>query len=154
MARTMRSGERYLMFGAYPASGASADRDLAQTLKESCGRALDAAEAYRLWGSRFFPVAPSHPTPAPSRVLVPASRIGTVLNHLRSGPAEPAVLGCVARDGSALLRAFAGSGAEGRHQSLSAGDEAGLVGIARSVGGDRYGAVLRQRAQPPPWQSP
>jgi len=107
---------------------------------------LDVAEAYRIWGSRFFPVAPAWPTPAPGRVLVPASRIGAVLDHLRGGPAEPAVLGSVARDGYALVLAFASSGAESRLQSLSAGDEAGLVGIARSVGGDLYHTVLKQRA--------
>jgi len=148
MASAMLSREEYLIFGAYPASGAAAaESELAQTLSESRGSPLDPAEAYRIWGGRFFPVAPARPTPAPGRVLVPASRIGTVLDHLRRGPAEPAVLGSVARDDSALLLAFAGSGAEGRLQSLSAGDEAGLVGIARSVGGDLYHAVLKQRAE-------
>jgi FAD/FMN-containing dehydrogenase len=148
MARAMRSQERYLIFGAYPARGASAEGELAQMLSESRGRVLDVAEAYRIWGSRFFPVAPALPTPAPGRVLVPASRVGTVLDHLRGGPAEPAVLGSVARDGSALVLAFASSEAESRLQSLSAGEEAGLVGIARSVGGDLYHTVLRERAQP------
>ena len=89
-----------------------------------------------MWGGRFFPVAPARPTPAPGRVLVPASRIGAVQDYLRSGPTELAVLGSVARDGSALVLTFASSGAEGRPQNLSGGDEAGLVGIARSVGGD------------------
>ena len=148
MASAMRSQEEYLLFGAYPASGAAAaESELAQTLSESHGRPLDPAEAYRMWGGRFFPVAPARPTPAPGRVLVPASRIGAVLDHLRSGPAEPAVLGSVARDGSALVLTFASSGAEGRPQSLSGGDEAGLVGIARSVGGDLYHTVLKQRAE-------
>ena len=148
MARAVRSPEQYLIFGAYPASGAAAaDRELAQTLSESHGGPLDAAETHRIWDSRFFPVAPAHPTPAPGRVLVPASRIGVVLDHLGSGPAEVAVLGSIARDGSALLLAFASSGAEGRLQSLAAGDEAGLVGIARSVGGEAYRAVLKRRAE-------
>jgi len=56
------------------------------------------------------------------------------------------ILGSVASDGSSLVLTFAGSGAEGRPQSLSAGDEAGLVGVARSVGGDLYHTVLKQRA--------
>ena len=150
MARAMGSREQYLIFGAYPASSGSAERELAQMLSESRGRLLDLAEAYKIWGSRFFPVAPSLPTPAPGRVLVPASRIGAVLDQLRGGPAEPAILGSVARDGYVLVLAFAGSGAESRLQRLSAGDEAGLVGIARSVGGDLYHTVLRQRAQPSP----
>src|SRR5829696_6277326 len=148
MASAMLSREEYLIFGAYPASGAAAtESELAQTLSENHGRPFDPAEAYRMWGGRFFPVAPARPTPAPGRVLVPASRIGAVLDHLRSGPAELAVLGSVARDGSALVLTFASSGTEGRPQSLSGGDEAGLVGIARSVGGDLYHTVLKQRAE-------
>ena len=147
MARAMRSREEYVLFGAYPSSGAAAaESEIAEALSESHGRALDAAEAHRIWGGRFFPVAPARPTPAPGRVLVPASRIGAVLDHLRSSPEQLDILGSVASDGSALVLAFAGSGAEGRPQSLSAGDEAGLVGIARSVGGDLYHAVLKQRA--------
>jgi glycolate oxidase len=148
MASAMLSREEYLIFGAYPASGAAAaESELAQTLSESRGSPLDPAEAYRIWGGRFFPVAPARPTPAPGRVLVPASRIGAVIDNPRSGLTEPAHLGSVARDGSTLVLTFASSGAEGRLQSLSAGDEAGLVGIARSVGGDLYHAVLKQRAE-------
>jgi FAD/FMN-containing dehydrogenase len=148
MASAMRSREEYLIFGAYPASGAAAaESELAQTLSESRGSPLDPAEAYRIWGGRFFPVAPARPTPAPGRMLVPASRIGAVIDNPRCGLTEPALLGSVARDGSALVLTFASSGAEGRLQSLSAGDEAGLVGIARSVGGDLYHAVLKQRAE-------
>src|SRR5215216_1642579 len=124
MARAMRSREEYLIFGAYPASeAAAAEGELAWVSRENRGRALDAAEAYRMWGSRFFPVAPARPTPTPGRVLVPASRVGAVLDQLRSGPSELAVLGSVARDGSALLLTFASSGEEGHLQSLSAGDE-------------------------------
>jgi FAD/FMN-containing dehydrogenase len=148
MTRALRSREEYLIFGAYPASGAgAAESELARALSESHGRTLDPAEAHRIWGGRFFPVAPARPTPAPGRVLVPASRVGVVLDHIRGGPAELVVLGSVARDGSALVLTFASSGAEGRPQSLSGGDEAGLVGIARSVGGDLYHTVLKQRAE-------
>jgi hypothetical protein len=150
MARAMRSQEGYLIFGAYPASEATAaEGELARVSRENHGRALDAAEAYRMWGSRFFPVAPARPTPAPGRVLVPASRVGAVLDHLMDSPAELAVLGSVARDGSALLLAFAGYG-EGLPRSLSAGDESALVGVARGVGGDLYHTVLKQRAERAP----
>ena len=108
-----------MLFGAYPAGGAAAaESELAQTLSESHGRPFDAAEAYRIWGGRFFPVAPARPTPAPGRVLVPASRIGVVLDHLRSSPAELDILGSVASDGSALVLAFASSGAEDRPHIL------------------------------------
>ncbi len=148
MTQALRVREKYLIFGAYPASDAgAADSELAQALSESHGRPLDPAEAYRIWGGRFFPVAPGRQTPAPGRVLVPASRVGIVLGHLGGGPAELALLGSVARDGSALMLAFASSGAEDPPLSLPTGDEAGLVGVARSVGGDLYHAILKQRAQ-------
>ena len=148
MARTMRSREGHLIFGAYPAGEAAAAEDeLARVARENRGKALDAAEAYRMWGSRFFPVAPGRPTPNPGRVLVPASRVGAVLDQLRSGPSELAVLGSVARDGWALLLTFESSGEEGHLQSLSVGDESALVGIARSFGGDLYHTVLKQRAK-------
>ncbi|CAN5856721.1 hypothetical protein BH23ACT11_BH23ACT11_04650 [soil metagenome] len=154
MARAMRSRERYLLFGAYPASGASSEHELERALSKSHGNRLDAAEAYRIWGSRFFPVAPGRPTPAPGRVLVPAPRIGAVLDHLIDAPAEPAVLGSVARDGSVLLLAFNSFGSEGILQSLGGGDEAGLVGTARSVGGDLYHTVLNKRAGLPSGSTP
>lgn len=148
MARTLRSREEYLIFGAYPAGEAPAAEDeLARVSSENRGRALDAAEAYRMWGSRFFPVSPARHTPTPGRVLVPGSRVGAVLDQLRSGPSELAVLGSVARDGWALLLTFASSGEVGHLQSLSAGDESALVGIARSFGGDLYHTVLKQRAK-------
>ena len=147
MARAMRSREEFLIFGAYPASGAAAaESELAQTLSENHGRPFDPAEAYRMWGGRFFPV------PLPGRHRPGAGARARFTNRSgprspRSGPAELAVLGSVARDGSALVLTFASSGAEGRPQSLSGGDEAGLVGIARSVGGDLYHTVLKQRAE-------
>ena len=60
MASAMLSREEYLIFGAYPASGAAAaESELAQTLSESRGSPLDPAEAYRIWGSS--------PSPLPSR---------------------------------------------------------------------------------------
>src|SRR5215203_2622200 len=71
MARAMGSRERYLIFGAYSASSASAESELAQMLSESHGRLLDVAEAYRIWGSRFFPVVPSRSTPAPAGCSCP-----------------------------------------------------------------------------------
>ena len=80
------------------------------------------------------------------RVLVPASRVGAVLDRLGGDPAELAILGSVGRDDSALMLAFAAPAAEGLPLSLSAGSEAGLVGAARSVGGDLYHEILRRRA--------
>ena len=147
MSRAMGAREEYLIFGAYAASDAgAAERELARTLGEGRGRTVGPAEAYRIWGSRYFPVSSAHAIPAPGRVLVPASRVGAVLDRLGGDPAEVAILGSVARDDSALMLAFAAPGAEGRPLGLSAGSEAGLVGAARSVGGGRYHEILKQRA--------
>ncbi|BBL79825.1 hypothetical protein RxyAA322_16790 [Rubrobacter xylanophilus] len=144
MAETLGVRGRYLLFGASLGGGAEPEDLLARILAGNRGRSLDVAEAYRVWGSRFFPADPSRPTPSPGRVLVPASRAGGVLEHAGAAPVRLAVLGSVSRDGSALLLAFAVSGK--RLASLGAGDEAGLVGAARSAGGELYHEVLRRRA--------
>jgi glycolate dehydrogenase FAD-linked subunit len=143
----MRAREEYLIFGAYAAGDASAaESELARTLGEVRGRMVEPAEAYRIWGSRFFPVSSAHAIPAPGRVLVPATRVGAVLDRLGGDPTEVALLGSVGRDGSALILAFASPAAEGLPLGLPAGSEAGLVGLARSVGGDLYHETLRRRA--------
>jgi hypothetical protein len=67
------------------------------------GRVLPRADAYRVWGERFFPVAPSHPTPVlTDRVFIP---VVEVPGALRSR-AMKAVQGTVARSGETLLLAF------------------------------------------------
>ena len=147
MARAMRSQEGYLIFGAYPASGAAAAEASLQGCRGEPWQSARCRPGIQDVGREVLPRRPARPTPAPGRVLVPASRLGTVLDYLRSGPSELAVLGSVARDGSALLLTFASSGEVGRLQSLSAGDESALVGIARSFGGDLYHTVLKQRAE-------
>ena len=149
MSRAMRAREEYLIFGAYAASDAgAAESQLARALGEGRGRIVEPAEAYRIWGSRFFPVSSARAIPAPGRVLVPASRVGAILDRLGGDPAELAILGSVGRDDSALMLAFAAPAAEGLPLGLSAGSEAGLVGAARSVGGDLYHEILRRRAAP------
>ena len=149
MSRAIRAREEYLIFGAYAASDArAAESELARTLGGARGRMVEPAEAYRIWGSRYFPVSSAHAIPAPGRVLMPASRVGTVLDRLGGDPAELAILGSVGQDDSALVLAFAAPAAEGLPLSLSAGSEAGLVGAARSVGGDLYHEILRRRAAP------
>ena len=57
-----------------------------------------------------------------------------------------ALLGFVGREGSALMLAFASPAAEGFPLGLSTASEAGLVGVARSVGGDPYHEILKRRA--------
>jgi hypothetical protein len=72
-------------------------------LERARGAALTAADAYRAWGERFFPVAPSRPTPVPTdRVLVAVEDLANVLDRFSS----KAVQGTVARSGEVLLLAF------------------------------------------------
>jgi hypothetical protein len=147
MSRAMRAREEYLIFGAYAASDAgAAESELARTFGVARGRTVESAGAYRMWGSRFFPVSSAHAIPAPSRVLVPASRVEAVLDRLGGDPEELALLGFVGREGSALMLAFASPAAEGFPLGLSTASEAGLVGVARSVGGDPYHEILKRRA--------
>ena len=104
MARARNLGEDFLLFGAYP--GERKDRvegDLRGVLERARGDALAAADAYRAWGERFFPVAPSHPTPVPTdRVLVAVEDLANVLDRF----SPKAVQGTVARSGEVLLLAF------------------------------------------------
>ena len=66
MARARRLEEDYLLFGAYPQERASAvEASLGDAIERGSGRTLPAARAHRVWGERFFPVAPSQPTPSP-----------------------------------------------------------------------------------------
>jgi hypothetical protein len=104
MARARNLGDDFLLFGAYP--GERKDRvegDLQGVLERARGDALAAADAYRVWGERFFPVAPSHPTPVPTdRLLVAAEDLANVLGRF----SPKAVQGTVARSGEVHLLAF------------------------------------------------
>ena len=104
MAHARNLGEDFLLFGAYP--GDRKDRveeGLRGVLKRARGDALAAADAYRVWGERFFPVAPSHPTPVPTdRALVAVEDLARVLDRF----SPKAVQGTVARSGEVLLLAF------------------------------------------------
>lgn len=103
MTRARGLGEGFLLFGAYPAERATAvEEALADAFGTRGGRALPAADAHRAWGERFFPVAPSHPTPAAERTLVPVSALAEVLAG-RDDDRRTAAQGTVARSGEVLL---------------------------------------------------
>ena len=93
-----------MLFGAYPDDRKdSVEEDLRGVLERAHGDALVAADAYRVWGERFFPVAPSHPNPVPTdRVLVGVEDLAKVLDRFSS----KAVQGTVARSWEVLLLAF------------------------------------------------
>jgi FAD/FMN-containing dehydrogenase len=104
MARIRGLGEEHLLFGAYPGERDEAvEKGLQQTASSAGGRLLASADAYRAWGERFFPIAPSRPTPILSdRTFVPVAGVAT---FLKSRP-HKAVQGTVARSKEVLLLAF------------------------------------------------
>ena len=104
MARIRGLGEELLIFGAYPGErSALIGEALREVASSHHGRELDHADAYRVWGERFFPIAPSHPTPLLSdRTFITAEEISRSLES-RS---DKAVQGTVARSGEVLLLAF------------------------------------------------
>ena len=104
MARIRGLGEEYLLFGAYPGErGAAVERALGEVASSAGGRLLPSADAYRTWGERFFPIAPSRPTPVlADRAFIPVEGIPTALED----HAKNAVQGTVARSGEVLMLAF------------------------------------------------
>lgn len=104
MAWLRGHGEEYMLFGAYPGDSEALARDaLREVALLNDGRLLPSPDAYRVWGERFFPVMPSHPTPILSdRTFVPVTGISAFLAQ-RS---EMAVQGTVTRSGEVLLLAF------------------------------------------------
>jgi glycolate oxidase len=107
MSRARGLGDDYLLFGAYPGERAKdVEEGLRDTLGPRGGRMLPAADAYRVWGERFFPVAPSHPTPAPERALVPLTELTGVLDGMQDRPEENVVQGTVSRSEEVLLLTF------------------------------------------------
>jgi FAD/FMN-containing dehydrogenase len=104
MARARNLGEDFLLFGAYPGDRkVRVEEDLRGVLERARGDALAAADAYRVWGERFFPVAPSHPTPMPTnRVLSTVEDLSEVLDRF----SPKAVQGTVARSGETFVLAF------------------------------------------------
>jgi FAD/FMN-containing dehydrogenase len=105
-ARSLYDG--YLLFGAYPAERASVVEEvLRETFEPHHGRLLPAAESYRVWGERFFPMAPSQPTPTSAqRTLVPMTELPEALLDTRERSTDPAIQGTVSRSGEVLLLTF------------------------------------------------
>jgi hypothetical protein len=104
MARLRGLGDDHLLFGAYPREREVAvEEALREVASSAGGRPLPTPEAYRAWGERFFPIAPSRPTPVLSdRAFI---RVAEIPAALESHPNE-AVQGTVARSGEVLMLAF------------------------------------------------
>jgi FAD/FMN-containing dehydrogenase len=104
MAYARSLGEEYLLFGAYPWERSVAVEEGLRNIIESCrGRGLGAAEAYRVWGQRFFPVTPSRPTPDTTREFVSVANLLVALGGAGSRPEHIALQGAVARTGEVRL---------------------------------------------------
>src|SRR5829696_6031195 len=104
MASLRGLGEDHLLFGAYSGGRrAEVEEALRDVAASAGGRVLSPADAYRAWGERFFPVAPSRPTPVLSdRAFIQVGEIPAALKR----HANEAVQGTVARSGEVLLLAF------------------------------------------------
>lgn len=104
MAKARSLGEEHLLFGAYSREQGVAVEENLRNILESCqGRIHGAADAYRVWGQRFFPVAPSHPTPSASREFVSLANLSEVLGGALSHPEHFGLQGTVGRRGDVLL---------------------------------------------------
>jgi FAD/FMN-containing dehydrogenase len=108
-ARGLRA--RYLLFGVYPRSR---DGDewwelRRRVLRDHGGTEFDSWESSRVWGERFFPVDPGHPTPHASREFVPLADLPRMLND---GKPADALQGTVSRSGEALLLTLGGADRE------------------------------------------
>lgn len=104
MTRVRGLGEGYMIFGAYPRARALQIEENARSILGSYnGRMLAAADAHRVWGERFFPVAPAHPTPEARRRLVAGYDLAREIKAepLRTG--EVAAQGTITRSGDALI---------------------------------------------------
>ncbi len=95
-------GEEYLLFGAYPGEREEVVVDLGPKIEANGGRLLEAARAYRAWGERFYPVAPSRTTPGISRDFVPLHELRRILD-VRPGAAVQCT---ISRSGETLLLAM------------------------------------------------
>jgi FAD/FMN-containing dehydrogenase len=109
MARARKVGEDYLLFGAYPQERAPrVEAGLRSAIEPHSGSILPAAQAHRVWGERFSPVAPSHPTPGPvARELTSVEELPEALGRESSQPERTALQGTVASSAEVLLLAIA-----------------------------------------------
>ena len=108
MVRARGLGDGYLLFGAYPKERSPVVEEALRDVFESHrGRTLPAPESYHVWGERFFPMAPSRPTPTSAKsTLVPPAELAEALLGMRDHPANAAVQGTVGRSGEVHILSF------------------------------------------------
>ncbi len=123
-----------------------AEPDLGSAM--SGGRALPAAEAYRVWGSRFFPAGHTGEIPSPTGALVPVEGLGETLTRLGREAPQLVVQGSLSRSGEVLLISFR-LAPDGSLRTLGENERELLSGIASGSGGGRYVVGLRRLMHAP-----
>ncbi|WP_166396136.1 FAD-binding oxidoreductase [Rubrobacter marinus] len=112
MSRARGLGDDHLLFGAYSGGGTKAvEETLGEAAASYGGRILTPAGAYRVWGQRFFPIAPSRPAPIPAdRSFVSLAEIRDILE----GRGQNTVQGTVSRSGEVLVLDLGAAGEPAR----------------------------------------
>ena len=104
MSRARTLYEDYLLFGAYPRGRETkVAGPLREAVEASGGRILTAAEAYRAWGERFYPVTPSVLPSALANVSRRLVSVENIQDALKDDAGSGALQGTVARSGEVLL---------------------------------------------------
>ena len=146
MARSQASSANAVMFGAYPAErSARVEGDLEEIAFGNRGVPATAAETYRLWSNRFFPVSPGREAPIPGRVLLPVDSLGPALSAIGARVGEVAILGSLARGKEALLRVFDFDGS--RPLSLTEARLGVLLELVAEFGGSAYPGTWQPRTR-------
>ena len=107
LARARHLDREYLLFGAYPREREEqVTPPLRATAGKHRGRYLGAADAYRVWSERFFPVTPSAASaPQVVREILHISEVWDALTRVE-GKGTTAMQGSVSHSGEALLLTF------------------------------------------------
>lgn len=140
-ARTGGLPGGYLIFGAR--HDGSGDEILERVVSTHSGELLPPAEAFRVWGERFFPAGGAGELPNPARVMTPVSGVAGLLGRLQLEAGELALQGTVARHGEVLVLAFRPDA--DRLESPDAAEEKTLLQAARAAGGKEYAGGLYYR---------
>lgn len=129
----------HLLFGARHDD--TGQETLERAVSRHSGELLPPAEAFRVWGERFFPVGIPGDLPLPARAVTPVSGLTGLLEALELEAAGLALQGTVARNGEVLVLAFHTS--EGRLESPGETEEKVLLRAAADAGGGEYAVGLR-----------
>jgi FAD/FMN-containing dehydrogenase len=108
LAHARRLRDHYLLFGAYPRGRTNlVEGPLREAVAGHRGKILEAPDAYKVWGERFFPVTPSAASvPEIVKESLPLTEVWDALTRLE-GRGVSAVQGSISRDGETLVLAFA-----------------------------------------------